>query len=84
MASFKLLFPTNLRSRQRHVLRALERELEELEARRLTAQQLKRYRARFYHRLFKLYQMADKLGFNDKLTAARYLIRVQQQLNTYQ
>lgn len=84
MASFKLLFPTNLRSRQRHVLRSLERELEELEARRLTAQQLKRYRARFYHRLFKLYQMADKLGFNDKLTAARYLIRVQQQLNTYQ
>jgi uncharacterized membrane protein YccC len=84
MASFKLLFPTNLRSRQRHIINALERELEELEARRLTAQQLKRYRARFYHRLFKLYQMADKLGFNDKLTAARYLIRVQQQLNSYQ
>ncbi|RUO59088.1 hypothetical protein CWI71_09660 [Pseudidiomarina insulisalsae] len=83
MASYKLVFPTNIRSRQRHLLKALDRELEELEARRLTANQLKRYRARFYHRLLRLYQMADRLGFNDKLTAARYLIRVQQQLNRY-
>lgn len=81
MASYRLVFPTNLRSRQRHLLQALERELNELNERKLSEQQLLRYRARFYHRLFKLYQIADKLDFNAKLTAARWLIRVQQALD---
>ncbi|WP_301836728.1 FUSC family protein [Pseudidiomarina terrestris] len=84
MASYKLVFPTNLRSRQRHLLQALERELQDIEQRKLTLQQLERYRARFYHRLFKLYQIADKLDFNAKLTAARWLLRVQQDLNKHE
>lgn len=83
MLSYKILFPTNLRSRQRHIIKALERELVEMDERELTANQIERYRARFHHRLFKLYQMADKLGVNDKLTSARYLARVQHQLNRY-
>ncbi|CAB0150865.1 p-hydroxybenzoic acid efflux pump subunit AaeB [Pseudidiomarina piscicola] len=83
MASYKLVYPTTLKSRQLQLINALQRELDELDQRVLTPQQFNRYRARLYHRLFKLYQMADKLGADGKQAAEHYLLHVQHQVNKH-
>lgn len=80
LISYRLLFPTNLRSRQQQLIQALEGDLHQLQTRTLSNSQRQRYKARLYHRLFKLYQMADKLGTKDKLACTRYLLRVQHQV----
>ena len=82
--SYRLVFPTNLRSRQQQLISALERDFSEMESKVLTQTQLQRYKARLYHRLFKLYQMADKLNVQDKVTCAQYLLRVQHQVTQHE
>lgn len=84
LISYRLLFPTNLLSRQQQLLKALESDLSELKSRRLSNKQLHRYKARLYHRLFKLYQMADKLGTQAQVTCAQYLLRVQHQVSEHE
>lgn len=83
MMSYKLVFPTTLKSRQQQLIKALRRELDELDQRLLSPQQFKRYRARMYHRLFKIYQMADKLGVEAKKRAEHHLLHVQHQVNKH-
>lgn len=84
LVSYRLVFPTNLRSRQQQLLQALESDLKELRQKTITTTTLARYKARLYHRLFKLYQMADSLGVQDKAMAAQYVLRVQHQVNEHE
>ncbi|MGM0525934.1 MAG: FUSC family protein [Pseudomonadota bacterium] len=84
MVSYRLVFPTNLRSRQQQLIISLERDLNELQRHQLSGTKLTRYRARLYHRLFKLFLMADKLGVDAKVTATHYLFRVQHQVNQHE
>lgn len=84
MVSFKLVFPTNLLSRQQQLINALENDLHELANRKVSQRKLQRYKARLYHRLFKLYQMADKLGTRGNVLCAQYLLRVQHQVSQHE
>lgn len=84
LVSYRLLFPTNLLSRQQQLIKALEGDLTELKQRRVSNKKLQRYKARLYHRLFKLYQMADKLGTHAQVTCAQYLLRVQHQVSKHE
>ena len=84
LVSYRLVFPTNLLSRQQQLMTALENDLSQLSNRQTSSQQLQRYKARLYHRLFKLYQMADKLGTNAQITSAQYLLRVQHQVSQHE
>lgn len=84
LVSYRLVFPTNLLSRQKQLIGALESDLKELTSRTVSTQQLQRYKARLYHRLFKLYQMADKLGTTAQVTSAQYLLRVQHQVSQHE
>lgn len=84
MGSYRLMFPTNLRSRQQQLLLSLEQDLTTISNKLISATQLQRYRARLYHRLFKLYAMSDSLGVDAKVIATQYLLRVQHQVNQHE
>ncbi|WP_404400859.1 FUSC family protein [Idiomarina seosinensis] len=84
MASYRLMFPTDLRSRQQQLLLSLEHDLKNLNNQLVSTNQLQRYRARLYHRLFKLYAMSGSLGVEAKVIAAQYLLRVQHQVSQHE
>ncbi|PYE30572.1 putative membrane protein YccC [Idiomarina fontislapidosi] len=60
MLGYKLLYPTNLARREHALSIAIADELDAHSRAPLSASRQRRYRARFYHRLFKLIQIADK------------------------
>lgn len=77
MLGYKLLYPTNLARREHALTIAIAHELEAFDQTPASASRRRRYRARFYHRLFKLIQIADKTHASYK-SVISWLLRYQQ------
>ena len=77
MLGYKLLYPTNLARREHALTIAIAHELEAFGQTPASASRRRRYRARFYHRLFKLIQIADKTHASYK-SVISWLLRYQQ------
>ncbi|NQZ02997.1 FUSC family protein [Idiomarina sp.] len=77
MLGYKLLYPTNLARREHALNIAIAQELEAFTQTSVSPSRRRRYRARFYHRLFKLIQIADKTHASYK-SVINWLSRYQQ------
>jgi len=81
MFAYRIIYPTSLKKRYNQLFDLLEKEIEELNQTSLTLSQYKRRKARFYHRIFKLTQLADKLAIKDKSPIIQQLLEGQNRLN---
>lgn len=81
MLAYRIIYPTSLKKRYSQLFDLLEKEIEELNKTSLTLSQYKRRKARFYHRIFKLTQLADKLAIKEKSPIIKHLLEGQRRLN---
>lgn len=82
LVAYRLIYPTNLKGRYQALLETLTEEIDQLTQTKLTKSQYKRRKARFYHRIFKLTQISDKLGLKDKEAILEHLVTGQKRLNS--
>jgi len=81
MLAYRVIYPTSLKKRYNQLFDLLEKEIAALNTTSLTLSQYKRRKARFYHRIFKLTQLADKLAMKDKAPIIKQLLEGQSRLN---
>ncbi|MGM0906109.1 MAG: FUSC family protein [Pseudomonadota bacterium] len=82
LVAYRLIYPTSLKARYQTLLQTLTEEIDQLNTEKLTESQYKRRKARFYHRVIKLTQISDKLGFKEKDAIIEHLLTGQKRLNS--